>query len=142
MGAFLGPQKTDYRKLRSGLKIWAGSIGGSNKKCGIILCKMKTKLKIRTVVLMTGAALACVIGLSSSCTRQRPSALKPIDQAALQTMVDASASDFRIPSNTKTMTAAVIVLLAQENKLRLDDPVSKYVPGVPDGDRITITELL
>src|SRR5439155_525286 len=49
---------------------------------------------------------------------------------------------FRIASNTKTMTAAVIVLLAQEGKLSLDDPVWKYVPGVPDGDKITITELL
>ena len=36
---------------------------------------------------------------------------------------------FRIASNTKTMTAAVIVLLAQEGKLRFDDPVSKYVRG-------------
>src|SRR5882724_5162013 len=107
------------------------------------------------------------------------SALKPIDQAALQTMVDTTAkallipgavvllrtpqgeftvtygatllgatiqpradTHFRIASNTKTMTAAVIVLLAQEGKLSLDDPVSKYVPGVPDGDKITITELL
>ena len=41
---------------------------------------------------------------------------------------------FRIASNTKTMTAAVIMQLAQENKLSLDDPVSKYVPGVPNGD--------
>ena len=49
---------------------------------------------------------------------------------------------FRIASNTKTMTAAVIVLLAQEEKLSLDDPVSKYVPGVPNGDRISITDLL
>src|SRR5256714_7862713 len=49
---------------------------------------------------------------------------------------------FRIASNTKTMTAAVIVLLAQEGKLSLDDPVSKYVPGVPNGDSITIIELL
>src|SRR5881275_3330218 len=107
------------------------------------------------------------------------SALKPIDQAALQTMVDTTAQEllipgamvllrtpegeftvtygttllgattppradthFRIASNTKTMTAAVIVLLAQEGKLSLDDPVSKYVPGVPNGDKITIDELL
>ena len=49
---------------------------------------------------------------------------------------------FRIASNTKTMTAAVILQLAQEGKLQLDDPVSKYVPGVPDGDRITVAELL
>ena len=49
---------------------------------------------------------------------------------------------FRIASNTKTMTAAVIMLLAQEGKLGLDDPVSKYVPDVPNGDAITIAELL
>src|SRR6516162_6638394 len=49
---------------------------------------------------------------------------------------------FRIASNTKTMTAAVIALLAQEGKLRFDDPVSKYVSGVPNGDNITISELL
>jgi hypothetical protein len=33
------------------------------------------------------------------------------------------------------MTAAVIVQLAQEGRLDLDDPISKYVSGVPDGDR-------
>ncbi len=49
---------------------------------------------------------------------------------------------FRIASNTKTMTAAVIVLLAQENKLSLDDPVSKHIPSVPNGDKITIAQLL
>lgn len=49
---------------------------------------------------------------------------------------------FRAASNTKTMTAAVIVQLAQEGKLRFDDPVSKYVSGVPNGDNITIGELL
>ena len=49
---------------------------------------------------------------------------------------------FRIASNTKTMTAAVIVLLAQEGKLRFDDPVSKYVSGVPNGDNISVSELL
>jgi len=49
---------------------------------------------------------------------------------------------FRIASNTKTMTAAIIVLLAREGRLSFDDPVSKYVPGVPNGDKITIAELL
>ena len=49
---------------------------------------------------------------------------------------------FRIASNTKTITAAVIIQLAQENKLSLDDPVSKYVSGVPNGDKITIAQLL
>jgi len=124
-------------------------------------------------------ALGCVMGLLLSCAAPRSPALKPIDPAALQTTVDATAKEllvpgavvilstpqgtftvsygtttlgatippradthFRIASNTKTMTAAVIVQLAQEGRLDLDDPVSKYVPGVPDGDRITIAELL
>jgi len=140
---------------------------------------MKTKLKVPAVALLTGVTLACVTGLSLSCTRQRASALKPIDQSALQTLVARTAREllipgvmvllrtpqgefavsygttllgatnppsedthFRIASNTKTMTAAVIMLLAQEDKLSLDDPVSKYVPGVPNGDNITIAQLL
>ena len=49
---------------------------------------------------------------------------------------------FRAASNTKTMTAAVIVLLVQQGKLRFDDPVSKYVQGVPNGDEISVGELL
>ena len=49
---------------------------------------------------------------------------------------------FRIASNTKTMTAAVVLQLAQEGKLELSDQVSKYVSGVPGGDNITIAELL
>jgi CubicO group peptidase (beta-lactamase class C family) len=36
----------------------------------------------------------------------------------------------------------VILQLAQEGRLDLDDPVSKYLSGVPDGDRITIADLL
>jgi D-alanyl-D-alanine carboxypeptidase len=40
------------------------------------------------------------------------------------------------------MTAAVIVQLAQERKLKFGDPVSKYVAGVPNGENITIAELL
>ena len=49
---------------------------------------------------------------------------------------------FRIASNTKTMTAAVIMQLAQEGKLGLNDPVTKYVADVPNGDNITIAKLL
>lgn len=49
---------------------------------------------------------------------------------------------FRIASNTKTMTAALIVLLAQDGKLKLTDPVSDYVPDVPNGENITVAQLL
>ena len=48
---------------------------------------------------------------------------------------------FRIGSNTKTMTGTVILQLAQEGKFALTDPVAKYVPDVPNGDKITIANL-
>jgi D-alanyl-D-alanine carboxypeptidase len=40
------------------------------------------------------------------------------------------------------MTAALIVLLAQDGELKFSDPVSAFVPNVPNGDNITIAELL
>src|SRR5436190_6573825 len=140
---------------------------------------MRFRFSIRAdVTLLVGVAL-----LLAACSRPgstgRSSALKPIDQAALQTMVDTTAKEllipgavvllrtpqgdftaasgttqlntknppradthFRIASNTKTMTAAVIMQLAQESKLGLNDSVSKYVPSVPNGDNITIAQLL
>ena len=49
---------------------------------------------------------------------------------------------FRIASNTKTMTAALVVLLAQDGKLQFTDPVSAYVPDVPNGANITVADLL
>lgn len=49
---------------------------------------------------------------------------------------------FRAASNTKTMTAAVIVLMVQEGRLGFDDPIAKFVDGVPNGDRISIGQLL
>ena len=56
---------------------------------------MKTKLKVVAVALMTGVALGSLTGLSS-CQRQQESALKPIDKAALQTMVDTTAKELLI----------------------------------------------
>jgi len=58
-----------------------------------------------------------------------------------QTPPDAN-THFRIASNTKTMTSALILLLAQDGKLKLTDAVSQYVPDVPNGEHITVTDLL
>ncbi|MEU0794145.1 serine hydrolase domain-containing protein [Amycolatopsis sp. NPDC005961] len=50
---------------------------------------------------------------------------------------------FRIASVTKTFTATVVLQLAGERRLTLDDPVSRHLPGLlPDGDRITVRMLL
>lgn len=135
---------------------------------------------------MQGATVLglCLLGARSNAQQPSPApsaagALKPINQAALQAMLNTmarkllipgavillrtpqgdfavtygttrlgathrptTATYFRIASNTKTMTAAIIVQLAQERKLKFSDPISKYVSGVPNGNNITIAELL
>src|SRR5262245_12880300 len=141
----------------------------------MIIGKMRFRLPMRADArLLVGAAL-----LIAACTRpgstDSSSGLKPIEQAALQTLVDKTAKEllvpgavvllrtpqgeftaasgttqlnttnppradtyFRIASNAKTLTAAVMMQLTREGKLSIDDPVSKYVSGVPNGDKITI----
>ncbi|CRK50380.1 Penicillin-binding protein [Rhodococcus sp. RD6.2] len=47
----------------------------------------------------------------------------------------------RIGSVTKTFTVTGILQLVDEGTVGLDDPIDKYIPGVPGGDRITIREL-
>jgi D-alanyl-D-alanine carboxypeptidase len=49
---------------------------------------------------------------------------------------------YRIASVTKTFTAAAVLRLADEGRLRLSDRLERYVPGIPNGDRITIREVL
>src|SRR5258708_4790820 len=49
---------------------------------------------------------------------------------------------FHIASVSKPITAAAILLLVERGKLALDDHVSKFVPDFPNGDRITVEELL
>ena len=49
---------------------------------------------------------------------------------------------YRIGSNTKPMTATVVLQLVQEGKLALEDPIAKYRPDVPNGKNITIAQLL
>ncbi len=48
---------------------------------------------------------------------------------------------FRIGSITKTFTITALLQLAQAKKLRLDDPVSDYLPFVPNGKNITLRML-
>lgn len=48
----------------------------------------------------------------------------------------------RVGSNTKTWTGTAIMQMVQEGKLSVDDPVSKYRPDVPNGENITIGQLL
>ncbi|WP_327351613.1 serine hydrolase domain-containing protein [Streptomyces sp. NBC_01304] len=58
-----------------------------------------------------------------------------------------SGDRYRIGSTTKTFTATVLLQLVGEGKLRLDDTVEKWLPGVVrgnghDGSKITVRQLL
>jgi D-alanyl-D-alanine carboxypeptidase len=47
----------------------------------------------------------------------------------------------RVGSVTKTFTGTVLLQLAQQHRLSLDDPISAYVRGVPNGSRVTLRML-
>ena len=49
---------------------------------------------------------------------------------------------FRIGSVTKTFVATVVLQLVDEGRVGLDDPVDRYVAGVPKGDLITVRQVL
>jgi len=49
---------------------------------------------------------------------------------------------YAIGSISKQFTAAAILLLQQEGKLSINDPVSKFIPGLTRGNEVTIRQLL
>ena len=49
---------------------------------------------------------------------------------------------FAIGSVSKQFTAAATLLLAQQGKLSLDDKLAKYLPDMPNADKITLRMLL
>jgi CubicO group peptidase (beta-lactamase class C family) len=52
-------------------------------------------------------------------------------------------TQFRIGSLTKQFTAAAVLLLQQDHKLSVNDPVSRYVPNVPSAWKsVTLAQLL
>ena len=53
-----------------------------------------------------------------------------------------TASRFRIASITKMFTATMILQLVEEGKLKLTDTLDKFVPQVPNSQKITIVQLL
>lgn len=49
---------------------------------------------------------------------------------------------YSIGSVSKQFAVTAILLLQEQGKLTLDDPVSKYVPGLTRGDEVTIRQIL
>ncbi len=51
-------------------------------------------------------------------------------------------TQFLIGSITKTYTATIIMQLVEEGKMKLDDKLARFYPGIPNADQITLTMLL
>jgi CubicO group peptidase (beta-lactamase class C family) len=49
---------------------------------------------------------------------------------------------YSIGSISKQFTAAAILMLQEQGKLSLDDPVGKYIPGLTRGNEVTIRQIL
>ena len=49
---------------------------------------------------------------------------------------------FHIASLSKSFTAAAILLIEEQGRIKVSDPISKFVPDYPAGDKITIDHLL
>lgn len=49
---------------------------------------------------------------------------------------------FCIASITKTFTAVLVMKLVEEGKVRLEDPINRYIPDFAGGDTITVHHLL
>lgn len=57
-------------------------------------------------------------------------------------MANTGETVFRLGSVSKQFTAMGILILAQEGKISLDNPLSKFIEGFPNADRITLHTLL
>jgi CubicO group peptidase (beta-lactamase class C family) len=56
---------------------------------------------------------------------------------------DSPSAKFRLGSITKQFTAACVLLLEEQGKLKVEDPVKKYMPDAPAAwDKVTIFHLL
>jgi CubicO group peptidase (beta-lactamase class C family) len=68
---------------------------------------------------------------------------KAVGKANLELNVNLTPENvFQIGSITKQFTAVAIVMLEERGKLSVTDPVSKYIPAYPSGDKITLHHLL
>jgi CubicO group peptidase (beta-lactamase class C family) len=58
------------------------------------------------------------------------------------TLPAASSMRYSVGSVSKQFAATAILLLAEEGKLSLDDPVEKYLPGLTRGSEVSLRQLL
>lgn len=108
------------------------AMGGSARAEGDLVAALETEL---TSMDCPGA----VVGVAKGSEPPKVYVLGVADVDAKTPMQ--RDSHMRIASVTKLFLGTSVLLLADEGKLSLDDPISKYVDGVPEGDKITLRQL-
>jgi len=90
-------------------------------------------------VVAAGAPGAAVLVRDGDRTTRLASGLGRVDPPAAMRVADRA----RIGGMTKSFSATVVLQLAAEHRLRLADPVERWLPGVlANGDAVTLRQLL
>jgi D-alanyl-D-alanine carboxypeptidase len=124
---------------------------------GLIFCFSSAVLSAQTVDTLDPALKARVDAIAAGVMEQRgiPSASIAVVQGGKLVYTHAyglahidsdkaATPDMRysVGSISKQFTAAAILILQEQGKLKLDDPIGKYVPGLTRGDEVTIRQIL
>ena len=122
------------RILALGLFLVVPAVGAQSDPFCADVAKAANEIVTRTgvpsasVAVVRDGKIACVLAVGS---------------ARLDPKTPAAASmRYSIGSVSKQFTAAAILILAEEGKLTLDDPLSKYLPDLTDADKVKIRQLL
>lgn len=95
--------------------------------------------KVTKTVAMPAPGCAVGVSLNGEPVFERAFGLAEMEHGVLNT----PQTVFESGSVAKQFTAAALVLLQQDGKLNIDDPVRKYLPELPDyGSPLTIRHLL
>ena len=138
--------------------------GGPWFAAGLARTRLGAGVRTLALVILLGASTATLVGCGgqkSSTARHAPAPRTQLASAAPTSMIvyvsdhgrayvrtsgtprPNATQRFRIGSVTNTFTATIILQLAAEGKIRLDDTLYRFLPGVvPGGQHITIRELL
>jgi D-alanyl-D-alanine carboxypeptidase len=126
----VGDDRAGARRLALLVLLLAGCGGGSHAShLGAAVDRVVSAGVPGTLVLVRDGdrTQTAAVGLADVGARRK---LRPEDR-------------FRVGSVTKTFVATIVLELAAEKRLRLDDPIARRLPGLlPDGRRITIRDLL
>lgn len=126
-------------------------------RIGVAVCALALSLTAHAAPTTAAVPLATAAqeALESAATKDGPGVVAiiakgdtvlfrgAVGRANIELGVPLDASQvFRIASVTKMFTAATVIKLAELGKLSLDDPLSNYVPDIPNAGSITLRELL